>query len=315
MIDKIRFSKKNLSEKEINKIVLMSRLQSFDADGLKHYNNQKTKNFNGGFYIRIGTDKSLTIEGSLHKYNTFLKFKQLYNYDSFTMLQAKETLLKLIENIGFEVNNVMINFFEIGLNIITDITPSDLLKNVYSIGDFDKEKVFYINPKYKNQSVKTTEFHRDFRIVHKVYDKVFEMRDKQKNPPTDKTILRIETVHKRVEKTLLINFFTDTNLKRIQTDFFYHWDKLNFHIEIQAPTKTSVSKIELAKVLYRKKENEVLKDIFEQYKNNTLSIKIYYTLKRFIENWQIEKSNFKPTKSLVFYQWEKSYNTEKQSYK
>ena len=305
MIDKIRFSKKNLSENEIRKIVLTSRLQSYDADGLKHYNNQRTKNFNGGMFIKIDTDKNLKIEGSLHKYKTFLKCKQLDNFDSFTMPQAKETILKLIQNIGLDIENVIVNFYEIGLNIITDVNPKELLKNIYSIGDFDKEKLFYINAKYKNESVITTQFHKDFRLVYKVYDKIFEMKDKQKLLPTDKIIIRIETEHKRIENTLLIDFFTDEHLKRLQTSFFNHWDKLNFLIEIVAPKKTSISKIELAKVLYKKSKSEVLVEIYKQYKNNTMTIKVYYTLKRFIDNWENEKTKFVPTKSIIFSQWEK----------
>ncbi|TRX37871.1 hypothetical protein FNW52_02940 [Flavobacterium sp. ZT3R18] len=314
MIDKIRFSKKNLSECEIKKIVLTSRLQSYDANGLKHYHNQRTKNFNGGMFIKIDTDKSLKIEGSLHKYFTSLRNKKTDNFDSFTMYQAKETLLKLIENTGFETNNTAINFYEIGLNIITDIEPKELLKSVYSIGDFDKEKLFYIDAKFKNESQKITEYHKDFRLVYKVYDKIHEMKDNRKEPPKNTKIIRIETIHKRVEKTFLIDFFTDSNLKRVQRIFFDNWDKLNFFVEIVAPKKTSVSKIELSKVLYKKSQSDVLNGIFEQYKNNTMSIKIYYTLKRFIENWENEKINFVPTKSLIFYQWEKLYNSEKQSY-
>lgn len=315
MIDKIRFSKKNLSDTEIKKIVKISRLQSFDVDGLKHYNNQKTKNFNGGLYIKIGLDNTLIIEGSLHKYSTFLKTKQLDNFDCFTMFQAKETLLKLIENTGFEPEKTNVNFYEVGLNIVAEIEPKDLLKSVYSIGDLDKEKLFYINPKYKRESVITTEFHKDFRLVYKVYDKIFEMKDKQKKPPNDKSIIRIETEHKRVENIFVIDFFTDANLKRVQKDFFNHWDKLNFLVEIVAPPKTNNTKIEFAKILYKKKEVEVLKQIFEQYKNGTMSIKIYYNLKRFIDNWQTEKIRFIPKKSIVCSNWEKLYSTEKQLHK
>ncbi len=314
MIDKIRFSKKNLSECEIQKIVNTSRLQSYSADGLKHYHNQRTKNFNGGMLIKIDTDKSLKIEGSLHKYCTYLKNKELNNYDSFTMRQAKETLLKLIERTGFEPDNVTVNFYEIGLNIITDIEPKEILKNVYSIGDMDKEKIFYIDPKYKNQSQVITEYHKDYRIVNKIYDKIHEMKDNKKHPPNGVKIVRIETIHKRVEKTYLIDFFANENLKRLQKIFFNNWDKLNFSIEIIAPPKTSISKIELASQLYKKKPCEILNEITKKYKNNTISIKIYYTLKRFIENWDNEKINFTPTKSLVFSQWEILYNTEKQIY-
>lgn len=314
MIDKIRFSKKKLSETEIMKIVLTSRLQIYDADGLKHYHNQKTKNFNGGMLIKIDTDKSLKIEGSLHKYASFLKTKELNNFDRFTMQQAKETLLKLITKTGFSPDKVIISFYEVGLNIVTDIEPKELLKSVYSIGDIDREKLFLIDPRHKKNSQITTETHKDFRLVYKAYDKIHEMIDNKKEPPKNTKILRIETVHKRVEKTFLIDFFTDANLNRVQKTFFNNWDKLNFYIEIVAPKNTSLSKIELSKVLYKKGSSNVLADIHEQYKNKTLSIKIYYTLKRFIENWENEKVNFIPTKSLIFSQWEKLYVAEKQYY-
>lgn len=314
MIDKIRFSKKILLNREIDKIVKTSRLQSFDADGLKHYSNQKTKNFNGGFYIRIGKDKTLIVEGSLHKYNTFLQNKLLNNYDVFTMEQAKETLFKLIENTGIDINNVMVNFYEIGLNIISDIEPKELLKNVYSIGDLDKEKIFYIDHKYKNESQKITETHKNFRLVYKAYDKIHEMIDKKKEPPINCKIIRIESIHKRVEKIPLNEFFEVANLKRVQKVFFNSWDKLNFIIEITAPKNTNLSKIELAKVLYKRSRSSVLSEILEQYKNNTMSIKIYYTLKRFIDNWETEKINFVPTKSIIFSKWETMYSAEKQKY-
>lgn len=315
MIDKIRFSKKNLSEPEIIKIVELSRLQSYNADGLTHYNNQRTKNFNGGMFIKIDTDKSLKVEGSLHKYNTYLRCKALNNYDRFTMCQAKETVIKLINNTGIDPNNIMVNYYEVGINLITEIEPKELLKNVYSIGDINKEKILYVNPKYKNESVKSTELHRDYRLVYKVYDKIFEMKDRSKAVPNNRKIIRIETEHKRVEKTLLIDFFKNENLNKIQRIFFDNWDKLNFFIEIVAPKNTSLSKIELAKVLYKKNRLEVLNEFKEQYKNNTMSIKVYYTLKRFIENWDNEKTTFLPTKSLVFSLWENIYSTEKQIYK
>jgi len=314
MIDKIRFSKKNLSTVEIEKIIKISRLQSYDTNGLKHYNNQKTKNFNGGLYIKIGTDKALIIEGSLHKYNSFLKSKKLNNFDSFTMQEAKETLLKVIQNTGFSPDNVTVNFYEIGLNLIIDIDAIELLKNLYSIGDFDKEKIFYNDPKHKNQSQKITEHHKDFRVVFKAYDKIHEMTDRKKKPLIEANIIRIETIHKRVEKTLLINFFTDANLQRLQKDFFNNWDKLNFLLEIIAPPRTNKNKIEFAKILYKKSQIEVLTQIYNEYKNNTLSIKSYYNLKRFIENWHIEKNNFKPTKSIICTKWENVYIIEKQKY-
>jgi hypothetical protein len=313
MIDKIRFSKKNLSDSEIKKIVAKNNLTVHYADGLVHWHNDKTKNFNGGFSIKIDKNRTLLIEGSLHKYSTYLKIKRLDNYSRFGMDEAKETYLKMIKNLGFEPFNAFVREYETGINIVTDIDPKEILKNIYSIGDIATEKKFYIDPKYKKESQITTETHKDYRVFYRTYDKIHEMLDAKKEVPKLK-IIRIETVQKRVEKTFLIDFFTDTNLKRLQNHFFENWNKLNFNVEIKAPPKTSFSKIEIAKKLHQQNKNVILDNLLKEYKNNHLSVKIYYTLKRFIENWETEKINFIPAKSAVLSYWEKVYNTEKQLY-
>lgn len=310
MIDKIRISKKNLTDSEIKKIVDKNHLATHNLDGFTHWHNDRTKNFNGGLSIKIDKTKTLLIEGSLHKYSTYLALKKLDNFDGFTMIQAKETYLKMIKNVGFEPINTTVRDYEIGINIISNIEPKEILKNIYSIGDLTTEKKFYIDPKYKKESQITTETHKDYRVFHRTYDKIHEMLDAKKDVP-DFKIIRIETVQKRVEKTFLIDFFTDANLKRLQNAFFDKWDKLNFLVEITAPPKTGTAKIELAKNLYKKSKSDLLNEILVQYKNSTKTIKSYYTEKRFIENWENEKIHFVPTKSKVLLTWEKMYNNEK----
>lgn len=306
--------KKNLSDTEIKEVVKKSRLLEQSVNGLKSYSNTLTKNFNGGLYIKIGNDKTLKVNGSLHKYYSFLKSKRLTNFDSFTMHQAKEVIKNLIENVGFEPEKVQINFFEIGLNINVIFDPKTILKGVHSIGKFETAKEIFYNPKYKSKSLVTTEFHRDFRIYHKMYDKVYEMIDKRKEPPNQANIIRIETANRRVEKVLLLDFFKDEYLLQLQKRFFSHWDKLNFNNDIQAPPGTHKSKRELAKEIIYKGKNEVYKKYLDQYKNGTLSIKMYYTIKKFIDNWEIEKFNFQLKKSEICTYWEKVYCTEKQHY-
>lgn len=314
MIDKIKIIKRNLTPVEIETIVNKSGLEHFDTNGFKHYNNGRDKNFNGGLFINIGIDKKILISGSVHKYATYLKSKTLDNYDSFTMEQAKETLLEIIESTGLNPEKATVNYFEVGLNIVTTIEPKELIKRVYSIGDLDKEKQFFYHAKFKDKSQKTTIYHKDLRVFYKIYDKIHEMLDNRKQPPEGLKIIRIETVHKRVEKTDLIRFCTEQNLKKLQNDFFNNWDKLNFLHEIIAPPQTHTSKIEISKALYKKSQSEVLKGILEQYKNNTISKKIYYNLRTFILNWETEKTSFKPTKSLLCIQWGNFYNPQKQIY-
>jgi hypothetical protein len=312
MIDNITMIKKNLSEIEKMKIVKTTRLDMQSINGLSCYDNRTTKNFNGGFYIKISTDNILKIAGSLHKYHSYLQTKSLTNFDRFTMCQAKETILHLIDRTGFDPEKMTITFYEIGLNIEINIDPKKLLQNIYSIGNLDKPKEIFVNPSYKDNRHVTTQKHRDFRVYHKMYDKVFEMQDRRKQPPNNVNIIRIETTHRRVEKTLLVDFFTDTNLKRLQNNFFSDWDKLNFYNDVDAPTGTHKSKIELAKdILYNGKVS-VMKKHFEQYKNGVLTIKMYYSIKKFIENWEVEKFNFKHKKSEICVIWQNSYSIEKQ---
>ncbi|MBF7093594.1 hypothetical protein IUY40_18850 [Flavobacterium sp. ALJ2] len=312
MIDNITMIKKSLSEAEKNKIIKNSRLQEQSVNGLKHYDNRTTKNFDGGFYIKISTDNILKIAGSLHKYYSFLQNENLTNFGGFTMKQARETFLKLVENKGIEPDNMIITFYEIGLNLKTDIKPKEIIENIYSIGGLDNEKVFFINPNYKNKSHINTETHRDYRVYHKVYDKVFEMQDKKKPLPNDKNIIRVETVHRRVEKTIAIDFFTDENLNRLQKRFFSTWDGLNFDNDIEAPAGTHKSKTELAKAIYRKGKHIVLNKHTEQYKNKALPKKMYYNAKRFIDNWEIQKNSFQFKKTKICTHFEKTYMIEKQ---
>lgn len=314
MIDNIVMIKNNLSETEIKSIVTKSRLLEQSVNGLKVYHNGKNKNLEGGFYIKISENKTLKITGSLHKYYTYLSQKKLNNFDSFTMQQAKETMNKLVIDKGFNIENTKVTFYEIGLNLVVDFEPSEILKNVKSIGTIENEKEFFYNPQYKKKTHKNTLTHRDFRIYHKMYDKVFEMQDKRKQPPSELKIIRIETAHRRVENTLLTNFLKDENLNLLQKKFFSYWHKLNFFNDVDAPKGTHKSKIELAKEIMHKGKVEVLNTYVNQYKNLVLSAKMYYSIKKFIDNWELDKHSFKVKKTDIFTYWQKVYNTEYQLY-
>lgn len=314
MIDNIVMIKNNLSETEIKRVVNQSRLLEKSVNGLTVYHNGSNKNFEGGFYIKISENRTLKITGSLHKYHTFLNHNKLNNFDSFTMQQAKETMYKLATNKGFDTENTKVTFYEIGLNLIVDFEPSEILKNVKSIGSIENEKEFFYNAKYKKKTHKNTETHRDFRIYHKMYDKVFEMQDKRKQPPNEMKIVRIETAHRRVENTFLKDFLKDENLNQLQKKFFGYWHKINFFNDIDAPKGTHKSKIELAKEIMHKGKKEVFENYFNQYKNLVLSAKMYYSIKKFINNWEQDKHIYKVKKTDIFTNWQKVYNTEYQIY-
>ena len=313
MIDNITMVKRTLSENEKSNIIKKSRLVVNSLNGLIYYDNRTTKNFTGGLFIKIDQHNKLKITGSLHKYSSYLQNRSLTNFDSFTMHQAKATFEKLILNTGINTDKVEISFFEIGLNVNLPIEAKAILEKVHSIGNH-KEKLFLIDANYKDARQITTERHRDYRVYFKIYDKVFEMLDKQhKRTPSDINIIRIETVHRRCEKLKLNNFLDLEYLCRLQNAFFNEWEQLNFYNDITAPKGTQRSKIDLVRSIIYKGKNEVLKQYKSQYENNALTKRQFYSVRDFLANWEITRHEYDIKNSKIVPFWLNAYNSEKQT--
>lgn len=314
MIDFIRISKKNLSNNEVNSIVEKSRLTVHLKDGFRFYENGKIKDLQGGFYVGIDKDNNLKIEGSLHKYYSFLATGKNSNFDSFTMRQAKETIEKLIENKGFNPINAVVNHYEIGINIDFDFDVIDILRSALSIGEGVTEKKLYINPQYRKERVLTTERDNNKKVVFKTYDKFFEIKTKRLPQPNNVNILRIEIELRKVEKTYLLDFFTDSNLNKVQSIFFDRWNKLNFDFNIIAPKGTHRSKIDLAKELARYGIEATRTKYIKMLTDGAISPKIYSRTNEFINNWNTDRYDYKIGKTKILTIWENSYSIEKQVY-
>ena len=313
MIDLIRFSKKNLSEVEKNTIITKSRLNvRYDKDGFKCYENGKIKDLQGGLSITIDKENLLKIDGSLHKYHSFLNTGKSSNFDTFTMYQAKETINKIIDTVGFEPINTLVNHYEIGLNLDFEIDVITFINKAYSIGIGATEKTLYINPKYRKERLKTTEIHYNFRVSYKMYDKIFEIIDKRGNAPNDKNILRIETVNRRIEKISLIDFFADNNLSKIQNVFFNKWDNLNFDFNVLAPKGTHQSKITLAKELILNGTENIKLKYQKLAVSGSITPKIYRSIQTFINNWKTTQYDYKIDKTEIKTIWANRYSIEKQ---
>lgn len=305
-------TKRTLSEVEKKNIIKSSRLVCNSLNGLIYYDNRTTKNFTGGLFIKIDSSNKLKITGSLHKYFSYLENGSLTNYDSFTMYDVKVAFEKLISSTGINPDRVEITFFEIGLNVKLPIETKPVLEAIHSIGKH-KEKPFLIDANHKEARQITTERHRDYRIYFKVYDKVFEMLDKHhKRTPTGINIIRIETVHRRCEKVYLIDFFDVKFLNRLQNSFFNEWDKLNFYNDIAVPKGTQRSKIDLIRNIIYKGKNEVLKQYKTQYENNALTKRQFYSVRDFLENWEIIRHEFDIKNSKIVPFWKNAYSIEKQ---
>lgn len=311
MIDNITMIKKSLSESEKTNIIKSSRLVSNSLNGLIYYDNRTTKNFTGGLFIQIDTRNKLKISGSVHKYHSHLNSGYLTNFDSFTMQQAKATFEKLIINTGVDPNEIEVVFFEVGINLKFEIDTKMILEKVHSIGK--NQKPFYIDPKFKESRQIITGTHRDFRVCFKMYDKLFEMVDRRKPVSNFKyNILRIETVHRRVEKLSLNQFISIENLRMIQSDFFNQWNGLNFYNDIEAPKGTQRSKIDLVRNIIYKGKNTVLNEYKSQYENNALSKRQYYAVRDFINNWEAIRKDYIIKRSKIVPIWFYSYSAELQ---
>lgn len=312
MIDNIIIVKKKISEQEAKSIILKSKLYEVNYNGLKTYTNLKNKNFEGGLYIKIDSNFKLKISGSLHKYYNYLLNNSLTNHDTFTMLKAKETASKLVQNMGFNPQNAIITYYEVGANINNIKNNLDLIGNVRTIGELSKEKVFFINPRYKDNRCITTESHRDYRIYYKIYDKNLEMTDKKRKEQIENNIIRIETTNRRVENFTLLDLMDIDYLNLIKKKFFKTWDKLNFKIDIEAPKGTHTSKIELSKEMWYFGKNVVLERYKKQLDKMIIGNKVYYNVKKFVDNWEDIKYNYKPQKTDIHLNWLNCYTTEKQ---
>jgi hypothetical protein len=287
MIDKITLVKNNLSDLEILQIIDKNNLQYFynESADLKIFDNAKTKNLTGGILIKIVGAK-IKVEGSIHKYFHYLEYRTLENYTVFKMNDFLNTIETMFKNFGINASDFLIINYEIGLNVFIGSTdPLEFLKKAQSVGNLDgSQKKLYINPRYKNERVLTTQMHKDNTLVFRLYDKNFERLDKGKKsniPPC----LRIETLRTRQKNLNLNDFCKLSHLTILQNKFFKEWNLLNLDKEISAPPGTHQNKKDLAKQILIDGKNIVLKDL--ENRRNQITPKIYRTAKHFVKNWDL----------------------------
>jgi hypothetical protein len=315
MIDYLTLTKRKITDLEKTKLISKNGLLEQMTGQKTYFDNSFKYNFEGGIYIKIDRDNKLTIKGSLHKYFNFLETKKMFNDNRFTMYQANETLLKLIENTGFESNNMFVTSYEVGANIQVETDPKTILEQITSISVFDdlsNKKEMFVNASYKDKRHITTYKHRGIRVYYKMYDKYFEMQDKRKPTPNDKHLIRIETVNKKTEKTLLVDFMTIENLHKIKKQFIKKWNNLNFDFVIDAPKGTHNNKRNLAKEIILTGKQTVIENYKLQKLERKIPTKIYRNIIAFCNEWELIKNDFQITQSEICIKWANSYSAELQ---
>lgn len=154
------------------------------------------------------------------------------------------------------------------------------------------ERFIYVNPRYKDERAKTTVFHGRTRKYFKAYDKVFEMKDKKRKVIPDGNILRIETVNRRLDKCLVVDFFGMDNLRKMCETFFRDWRTVRFEKDIITPKGTGRARKRLCMDIMSKGAEAVLRQAKERNGCGSLSDKEYRNIREFItREWDTMKSS------------------------
>lgn len=294
MIDLITLLKPNLSCEEIAAIVERNNLQTNSNDGKVFYDNSSTKNLiqQRGVFVRIETDYKLKVECSLHKYYNEMCGYSRNNTNLFRMSEAKKSINHLLTERDIGLDKLKVYNYEIGLNLSVSKDCRSYLDKMKSIGAIGKERPLYANPRYKDERVRTTIFHNHVRKYFKAYDKVFECLDKKQRVIPEGNILRIETVNRRLDNCLAVDFFHPDNLKKMVEIFFRDWRTIQFERDIITPKGTGRARRQLCLDMLSKGKDIVLAQAKERHANGSLSDWEYRNVREFIANeWDIMKKS------------------------
>lgn len=294
MIDLITLIKPGLSDIELATLVERNNLQTNSKDGVVFYDNIDTKNLTQqkGVFIRIETSQKLKVECSLHKYFNEISGRSRNNFNLFSMSEAKKSLDYLLTEKEIGIEGLRVYNYEIGLNLNVSKDCRYYLDKMKSIGPVGSERMFYVNPRYKDERAKTTVFHNNTRKYFKAYDKVFESVDKNRKVIPEGNILRVETVNRRLDNCLAIDFFHPDNLKKLIEVFFRDWRTIHFERDILTPKGTGRAKQHLCSDIINKGKDAVLIQAKARHTNGSLSDWEYRNIREFIVNeWDVIKQS------------------------
>lgn len=306
MIDLIRLRLQGVTRHEAARIAANNDLQLINRNGVITYDNMNTK-FKDGFYIRVETNKTgfLKLECSLHKYYSYVRTGKQTNFDLFSFTNSKTAIKLLEQKTTLDLSQMKVTYYEIGLNLNMNKDCRLYLDQMETVGIGDNRRPLFINPRYKDKRVKTTVFHKGIKKVYKVYDKVFEMKDKRRTDlPQHPNILRIESIYKRVENITLADLLTPATIGRLTEQFIKDWRTVQFSPEIEAEKGTHQSKVDLSKQILVHGKAETL-DLYRiQHKEGALTERRYRTIREFINNdWDTFKKTIRIIKSDIEHEY------------
>lgn len=307
MFDKITIRAK-VSGEECAHLAQLHRLQVWtNADGTQvNYRSSQYANITG-IQVQIMNNR-VTLKCSLHKYWEHHNFGKLRNDTIFTISEAKAAFEMLLFENGFVAKKVRIIQFEIGLNMYVSYDPLTFIELVTYIAASNRtNKIMFVDANYRINRQKTSEKHTDIRRYFKIYDKGYEMAEKDrktKEAQSTEKILRIETVYRRQNKRG-DEFFSDSNLRPLVQRFWLDWKDLYFTRNIRAQKGARKSEIERARSIVNIGSEQYLEQVKEQYRQKALTEKQYRTIREFIRDFDKYEDRFR----VIVSPQEKEYNT------
>lgn len=282
MIDLITMIETDLTPDEVAEVIRRGHLQTCTRNGATYYETSKAEKNREHVYMKIETNGKLKIECSLHKLHEKHHTGRYTNYGGFSLPEAAQCAERLLTEKGIPRERLQVTGYEIGLNLNVSQDCRAYMDGMTSIGPPEDNRPLYINPKYKDSRAITTLTHRHVRKFHKVYDKVFEAKDKRRNDAPARNILRIETTYRRVERMSYTEFFSPINIRRMKERFLRDWRTLHFRPQITAPKGTGRMKKELCEAIIRDGAAAVLEAARNDHKAGQLTIREYRTIREFV---------------------------------
>lgn len=289
-IDYIHLRKRNISESEKMQIIDTFFLHEYTKDGETFYSNYGAEEVLGGLKLHINTKNELNMHVSAHKYYNYHTEGKAHNYNAFNMKQARRTLTQIVKTLGIAPQDIQVKKYETGLNIALPVDTKQILDKIRYIGN-NRLKI-YVNPRYKDERALCTEFSKSIRKYYKAYDKIQEMKDKGATHTPSGHILRIETVHNRVERLNFLAFLD--MLETEEARFFNDWKGVKFDINVKSPKGANIMHKDLVKKIYSLGVEAVKVQTQREYMQGLITYKQKHKRDNFINQWHEVKSYYQP---------------------
>lgn len=286
MIDKIIFNSVLECNDDIFNVIEKNGLVHCAEGKRVFYQSPEHGKFEG-IYIKVSENK-VKVSCSLHKLFYKKQTGSLDNTGVFSLKQAYNVAVDLLNKIGLDRKNTRVTYYEIGLNMRMSEEPIKYIEEIQSIACSNTDREMFNDANYKKSRQKTTEKSKNIRRVFKIYDKDYEVLDRKRIAPSGLNNLRIETVCKR-QSIMFNDFFETKNLKTLKTRFWGEWDSSVFERVLSYPKGTKKSVKDKARSILLHGKDVYLSESKALYRCGALSKMEMQTIREFCAKWDSVK--------------------------